>query len=92
MISVVGSADSSNGQETDAGEIPQNVYGSDWDREEEETAVDDGVGLDTAAELIRSCGGVLMVVNQANEANKDEREWEPEVKVFLPIHPSRFQE
>lgn len=89
MITVVGSAGSSNDQETDGGEIPQKIYGSDWDREEGETAVDDRVGLDTAAELIRSCGGDLMVVNKAN---KDEREWGPEVKLFLPIHRSRFQD
>ena len=49
--------------------------------------MEERVDLDAAADLMRSCGGVLMV---GNKANKDDRERGPEVKLFLPTHRRRF--
>lgn len=92
MITVVGSADLNSDQETDGGEIPHTLYDTYWDREKVDTAVGERVDLDTAAELMRSCGGDLMVGNKANKISKDGREWGEEVKLFLPIHRRRFQE
>lgn len=87
MIAVVGNAGSSKGQETGAGEIPHTLDEGYWDRKEVDTVVEERVDLDAAADLMRSCGGVLMV---GNKANKDDRERGPEVKLFLPTHRRRF--
>lgn len=92
VITVVCSAGLNNDQETDAGDIPHTLYDSYWDREITDTAIGERVDLDTAAELMRSCGGDLMVGNKVNKTSEDEREWGTEVKLFLPIHPRRFQE